>query len=59
MTEGEFKVCLLSLLPFSVKEVAGILEVSSAMIGKYRTGIRKKLGMTEARGSIEEFVMSQ
>jgi hypothetical protein len=26
------------------------------MIGKSRTGIRKKFGMTEARGSIEEFV---
>ena len=57
LTEGEFKVCILSMMPFSVKEVADILGVSSAMIGKYRTGIRKKLGMTEARGSIEEFVM--
>ena len=57
LTEGEFKVCLLSMMPFSVKEVADILEVSTAMIGKARTSIRKKLGMTEARGSIEEFVM--
>ena len=57
LTEGEFKVCLLSMMPFSVKEVANILEVSTAMIGKARTSIRKKLGMTEARGSIEEFVM--
>ena len=56
LSEGEFKVCILSMMPFSVKEVADILEVSSAMIGKARTNIRKKLGMTEARGSIEEFV---
>ena len=57
LTESEFKVCVLSMMPFSVKEVADILDVSSAMIGKTRTNIRKKLGMTEARGSIEEFVM--
>ena len=57
LTESEFKVCVLSMMPFSVKEVADILDVSSAMIGKSRTNIRRKLGMTEARGSIEEFVM--
>ena len=58
MTDSEFKVCILSMMPFSVKEVADILDVSSAMIGKARTNIRKKLGMTEARGSIEEHVMA-
>ena len=56
LTEGEFKVCILSMMPFSVKEVADILKVSPAMIGKARTNIRKKFGMTEARGSIEEYV---
>lgn len=56
LTEAEFRVCILSMMPFSVKEVADILKVSPAMIGKSRTGIRKKFGMTEARGSIEEFV---
>lgn len=59
LTDGEIKVCLLSMMPFSVKEVADILDVSSAMIGKARTNIRKKLGMTEARGSIGEFVLEQ
>ena len=57
LSDGEFKVCILSMMPFSVKEVADLLDVSSAMIGKARTSIRKKLGMTEARGSIEEFVL--
>ena len=57
MTDSEFKVCILSMMPFSVKEVADILDVSSAMIGKARTSIRKQLGMTEARGNIEEFVL--
>ena len=56
LTEAEFKVCILSMMPFSVKEVADILKVSPAMIGKCRTTIRKKFGMTEARGSIEEYV---
>ena len=56
LTEAEFKVCILSMMPFSVKEVADILKVSPAMIGKARTAIRKKMGMTEARGDIEEFV---
>lgn len=58
LTEAEFKVCILSMMPFSVKEVADILKVSPAMIGKARTSIRKKFGMTEARGSIEEFVLN-
>lgn len=56
LTESEFKVCILSMLPFSVKEVADILDVSPAMIGKARTSIRKKLGMIEARGSIGEYI---
>lgn len=56
LTEAEFRVCILSMMPFSVKEVADILKVSTAMIGKCRTGIRKKLGMTEARGDIQGFV---
>ena len=58
LSEGEFKVCILSMMPFSVKEVAEMMKVSPAMIGKARTSIRKKLGMTEARGSIEEYVMN-
>ena len=57
LTEAEFKVCILSMMPFSVKEAADILGVSSAMIGKCRTSIRKKLGMTEARGSICEYLV--
>ena len=57
LSDSEFKVCILSMMPFSVKEVADILGVSSAMVGKARTNTRKKLGMTEARGSIGEFVL--
>ena len=57
LSETEFKVCILSMMPFSVKEVADMMKVSTAMVGKARTSIRKKLGMTEARGSIEEFVL--
>ena len=56
LTETEFKVCILSMMPFSVKEVADILKVSPAMIGKARTSIRKKFGMAEARGNIGEFL---
>ena len=56
LTEAEFKVCILSMMPFSVKEVADILKVSPAMIGKARTSIRKKFGMAEARGNIGEFL---
>ena len=59
LSEGEFKVCILSMMPFSVKEVADMMKVSTAMVGKSRTSIRKKLGMTEARGSIEEFLQEK
>ena len=58
LTEAEFRVCILSMMPFSVKEVADILKVSPAMIGKARTAIRKKFGMAEARGDIAEYVLS-
>ena len=47
------------MMPFCVKEVANMMKVSTAMVGKARTSIRKKLGMTEARGSIEEFVTNK
>ena len=59
LSECEFKICILSMMPFSVKEVANMMKVSTAMVGKARTSIRKKLGMTEARGSIEEFILQQ
>ena len=59
LSECEFKICILSMMPFSVKEVANIMKVSTAMVGKARTSIRKKLGMTEARGSIEDFLMNK
>lgn len=59
LTEAEFRVCILSMMPFSVKEAADILKVSPAMIGKARTSIRKKFGMTEARRDIAEFVLRQ
>ena len=59
LSEGEFKICVLSMMPFSVKEVADMMKVSTAMVGKARTNIRKKLGMTEARGSIEDYLMNK
>lgn len=59
LSECEFKICILSMMPFSVKEVANMMQVSTAMVGKARTSIRKKLGMTEARGSIEDFLMNK
>ena len=59
LSECEFKICILSMMPFSVKEVANMMKVSTAMVGKARTSIRKKLGMTEARGSIEDFLMNK
>ena len=58
LSETEFKICILSMMPFSVKEVADMMKVSTAMVGKARTSIRKKLGMTEARGSIEDYLMN-
>ncbi len=58
LSEGEFKICILSMMPFSVKEVADMMKVSTAMVGKARTSIRKKFGMTEARGSIEDYLMN-
>ena len=44
-------------MPFSVQEVADILKVSPDTVGKGRTNIRKKIGMTEVRGKIADFVL--
>ena len=57
LTDSEFRVGILTMMPFSVKEVADILKLSTAMVGKCRTSIRKKLGINEARGSIEEGII--
>lgn len=59
LADWEYKICILTMMPFSVKEVADILKVSPAAIGKGRTSIRKKIGMTEAGGNIAEFILNE
>lgn len=59
LADWEFRICILSMMPFSVQEVADILKVSPDTVGKGRTNIRKKIGMTEARGKIADFVLQK
>lgn len=57
LADWEFRICILSMMPFSVQEVSDILKVRPDTVGKGRTNIRKKIGMTEARGKIADFVL--
>ena len=55
--ENEFRVCILSFMPFSVQDVADILDISTNTVGKIRSNIRKKIKMKKTRGSISDEIM--
>ena len=55
----ELRVCILSFMPLSVKQVAAIIGQTEHTVGKARTNIRKKLGMEEKNGDFCEEIMRQ
>jgi hypothetical protein len=59
LIETEFKVCVLSFLPMSTTEIAGLLGLSENTAGKYRTSIRKKLGLEEKGGNFCQFITNK
>ena len=44
-------MCLLSVVPISVDDIANIIELSVDSVGKARTNIRKKLKIENKRTS--------
>lgn len=56
LSEKEYRICLLTYAGMNVKEIAVILELSSNSIQTYRTSIRKKLGIEDAKVDTEAFL---
>jgi ATP/maltotriose-dependent transcriptional regulator MalT len=56
LSEKEYRICLLTYAGMNVKEIAVILELSSNSIQTYRTSIRRKLGIENAKTDTETFL---
>ncbi len=56
LNETEYRICLLSYAKMSVKEIAVILQISPNTVQTYRTGLRKKLGITNPATDIPLFL---
>ena len=59
LNETEYKVCLLSVVPISVDDIANIIELSVDSVGKARTNIRKKLKIENKRTSFSEYILEK
>lgn len=60
LTETEYKVCLLSIAPISVNDIAVISGLSIDTISKSRSNIRKKLKIEDnKRTSISEYILEE
>ncbi len=56
LSEKEYRICLLTYAGMNVKEIAIILELSSNSIQTYRTSIRRKLGIDDAKVDTEAYL---
>jgi len=52
-------VCLLSVVPISVDDIANIIELSVDSVGKARTNIRKKLKIENKRTYFSEYILEK
>ena len=59
LNETEYKVCVLSVVPISVDDIACIIELGVDSVGKARTNIRKKLKMENKRASFSEYILDK
>lgn len=57
LDESEFRICCLSYAGFTNTEAAIILKLSVNTIQMKRTSIRKKIGIKETGGNIEDFLI--
>jgi DNA-binding CsgD family transcriptional regulator len=59
LNETEYKVCLLSVVPISVDDIANIIELGVDSVGKARTNIRKKMKIENKRASFSEYILEK
>ena len=59
LSETEYKVCVLSIAPISVNDIANIIELGVDSVGKARSNIRKKLKIEGKRASLSEYILER
>lgn len=59
LSETEYKVCVLSIVPISVNDISNIIDLGVDSVGKAKTNIRKKLKMEGKRASISEYILER
>ena len=59
LNETEYNVCILSMLPFSSREIAGIINLGESSVAKARTNIRKKIGAEGYGSDISDFIFEE
>ena len=59
LSETEYKVCVLSIVPISVNDISNIIDLGVDSVGKAKTNIRKKLKMDGKRASISEYILER
>ncbi|MBO5848951.1 MAG: hypothetical protein J6R17_07085 [Bacteroidales bacterium] len=59
LNETEYNVCILSMLPLSSREIAGIINLGESSVAKARTNIRKKIGAEGYGSDISDFIFEE
>ncbi len=59
LSETEYKVCVLSIVPISVNDISNIIELGVDSVWKAKTNIRKKLKMENKRASFSEYILEK
>ena len=59
LNETEYNVCILSMLPLSSREIAGIINLGESSVAKARSNIRKKIGAEGYGSDISDFILER
>ena len=59
LNETEYNVCILSMLPLSSREIAGIINLGESSVAKARSNIRKKIGAEGYGSDIGDFIFEE
>ena len=59
LNETEYNVCILSMLPLSSREIAGIINLGESSVAKARSNIRKKIGAEGYGSDIRDFIFEE
>ena len=59
LNETEYKVCVLSIAPLNIEDIANIIELGIDSVGKARSNIRKKIKIVDKKKSISEYILEK